>query len=113
MKARGEQLYLVRSSKPPTVEIDTEVKAAYVRFSSAPVSKTKEVPSKSTWMATIDLDAKGQVVGVELLGVDCFEIKVLLKVLPVTVTHPEILGRTRYISARAARSERTKDLLCA
>jgi uncharacterized protein YuzE len=79
-------IYFIRSTKPPVVEIDTEVRAAYVRFSNNRVVCTKEVPNADTSaIITIDLDEKQNVVGVELIGVTRFEIKVLLQRVPVTV----------------------------
>jgi len=100
--------YTVRSVRPPIVEIDTGVKAAYVRFSNRPVVETKEVPSAGPSIVTIDLDRQGQVVGIELIGVSSFEINVLLKRVPVSVERPEILGRASYVSAAEAHRKRSR-----
>src|SRR6185437_14319082 len=105
MKATGH-IYLVKSSRPPTVEIDTEVKAAYVRFSTNKIAETREVAAQERCMVAVDLDGKGQVLGVELIGISSFEIKCLLKLVPISVTRPEILERTRYISANEAHRQR-------
>ena len=62
---------IVKCKTPPTVEIDTEASAAYVRFRRAKVAKT--LRHSARWpIVTIDVDARGQVVGVEFVGVKKF-----------------------------------------
>lgn len=103
MKTSGN-VYLVRSSRPPTVEIDTSARAAYIRFSHRQVAETREVESAGCIVA-IDLDDRRQVVGVELVGVSSFEIRVLLQLASVSVANPEILNRAKYIAARTANTD--------
>ena len=69
--------WVVRSKHAPTVEIGTEAAAAYVRFKQAQVAKTVRHASK--WpIITIDLDARGEVVGVEFVGLKRFDVDHLL-----------------------------------
>ncbi len=89
---------VVRLAKPPVVEIDTEAKAAYVRFSKNRVAATKEVDDNNC-IVTIDLDKAGNVVGVELIGVEKFEIRFLLQFAPITISDPALLLNADYISS--------------
>ena len=99
MKSDHSEAWVVKSHSPPTVEIDTEVAAAYVRFKRARVAKTRRHSSK--WpIITIDLDAQGDVVGVEFVGVKRFDLSYLLK--QVALKAPQrTLARTSYVSAEA------------
>lgn len=47
----------------PTVKYDPEANAAYIRFSPEPVKESEEVASG----IVIDYDAKGRIVGLEVL----------------------------------------------
>jgi uncharacterized protein YuzE len=83
----------------PTVEIDTEASAAYVRFTRAKVAKT--VRHGSGWpIITIDLDTRGQVVGIEFVGIRKFNLEHLLK--RVSLKAPaRTIARANYISSEA------------
>lgn len=89
----------VENSAVPTVEIDTAARAAYVRFSNQKVAKTISDDRPGVVVA-IDLDARGKVVGVELIGVRNFSIETLLKGTPVKVSKAN-LSRVRYVEAGA------------
>jgi uncharacterized protein YuzE len=52
--------------KSPTVQYDADAEAVYIRFSVAEVAETVEV-SDSLY---IDVDANGDPIGIEVLGVD-------------------------------------------
>jgi uncharacterized protein YuzE len=95
-----QELILVKSSSPPVVEIDTEARAAYVRFrpEGTAVAKTVSVDQEGPVVA-IDLDAKNDVIGVELIGVQEFSVKSLLHYAPVTMQKPELLQNARYVLA--------------
>lgn len=70
-------LIQVRSKRPPVVELDSEARAAYVRFSTNAIQRT-EVVTDRTCVVTIDRDRAGEVVGVEFIGVATFNIAKLL-----------------------------------
>lgn len=97
MKVDQTENFVVRTRRSPTVEIDTEVSAAYVRFKRAKVARTVRQASK--WpIVTIDLDARGEVVGVEFVGVKRFDLDYLLR--QVRLTAPaEAIAHASYISA--------------
>lgn len=92
------KLILVRCSAPPTVEIDTEASAAYVRFKQAKVVRTEPVRADGVTI-TIDFDEHGHVIGVELVGVKEFGICQLLMRAPITVENPSRLNEVRYVRA--------------
>ena len=88
---------MVRSRRAPTVEIDTEASAAYVRFKQAKVARTLRHGSK--WpIVTLDLDARGEIVGVEFVGVKKFNLSYLLKRVPLKASL-ETIARATYVSA--------------
>ena len=90
-------ILLGKSKLPLTVEIDTEASAAYVRFRRAKVART--VRHKSKWpIVTIDLDARGQVIGIEFVGVKKFNVNYLLKQVPLK-TPPQSVSLANYVSA--------------
>ncbi|MEO7300698.1 MAG: DUF2283 domain-containing protein [Verrucomicrobiota bacterium] len=88
----------IGSSNPPTVEIDSQAKSAYVRFSRKAVFRTKSV-DKSGIIIAIDFDKANEVIGVELVGVSDFSVKTLLNYAPVTAPKIRNWDRTRYVSA--------------
>jgi len=71
-------IFVVKSSTPPTVEFDAEALAAYIRFQTAKVAKTLPTDSEMGFMS-VDLDAKGEVVGIEVIGAGQIEISAVLK----------------------------------
>lgn len=88
----------VPAKNPPIVEMDSQICAAYVRFSNKRVKETKVV-SENTCIVTIDLDSDGEVIGVELVGVKDFTIRPLLKLAGITV--PEgMIDRASYVPAK-------------
>src|SRR5438552_13376137 len=99
MNFRHTDILVVRSKAPPTVEIDTEASAAYVRFKRTKVARTFRHGSK--WpIVTIDLDARGDVVGVEFVGVKKFNLGHLLQGVPVKA-QIQTIARATYVSAEA------------
>jgi len=81
------------------VEIDTEAAAAYVRLKRAKVART--LRHGTGWpIVTIDLDARGGVVGVEFVGVKKFNLAYLLKEVPLKAPRRAI-DRANYVSAEA------------
>ena len=97
MKTRHTDILVVRSKTAPRVEIDTEASAAYVRFKRAKVARTIRHATK--WpIVTFDLDARGEVIGVEFLGVKKFNVGYLLGRLPLKAPL-QTLDRATYVSA--------------
>ncbi len=90
----------VDSKMPPVVELDSAAHAAYVRFSNAKVKKTVVVDVKRQ-LITMDVDATGEVVGVELIGVKEFKIETLIKKAGITGVSPAMLRNTSYVPANA------------
>jgi uncharacterized protein YuzE len=77
MRSLRRQL-TVTSANPPTIEFDPAARAVYVRFLRRAVKRTLE-RSGSGMIVTVDLDQKGEVVGVESIGFDTFSISQVLK----------------------------------
>ena len=88
----------VNTKNPPIVELDSSAHAAYVRFSNKKVAETKVV-TEDKYTVTIDMDADGEVIGVEIVGVEEFQVGCLLKMAGVTVPKP-MLDRARYVPAK-------------
>jgi len=94
----NREYFIVKSSGDPTVEIDSSALSAYVRFTSKKVAKTVSVESDRA-AVTVDLDERGEVVGVELVGVREFGIRQLLMHAP-RLTAPRIAySRAKYVAA--------------
>jgi len=83
----------------PVVEMDTEAGAAYVRFNRNPVAKTVVVEDEG-FIITTDCDADGDVIGVEIIGVDEFTIDRLAELGHFEVPD-SVAKRTKYVSATA------------
>lgn len=93
---KGIKAFVVHATRTPVVEVDTEATAAYVRFSRAKVART--MPFGEHSLAMVDLDQKGQIIGIEFIGQKDFSIRELLRNAPIEVSD-ETLNRTRYVSA--------------
>ncbi|MBA3543939.1 MAG: DUF2283 domain-containing protein [Chthoniobacterales bacterium] len=94
---KGVKAFVIRATRTPVVEVDTEATAAYVRFSRAKVARTVPFSGKHN-LAMIDLDQKGQVIGIEFIGQKDFSIRELLRDTPVELSDAA-LNRTRYVTA--------------
>lgn len=80
------QKFVVKSARPPTVEFDAEAMAVYVRYKVGKVARTIERAS-STMHLAIDLDAKGEVLGIEGIGMTELVIEHLLQAARVETPH--------------------------
>lgn len=92
---------IVTDSKgPPVVELDSDANAAYVRFTRNPIARTEPVDTDEA-VVTIDFDADGRVVGVELVGVAEFSVTQLLRIAGPKVPRVAKAARDRvsYIPA--------------
>ena len=97
MKINYTESLVMRSKRSPTVEIDTEVSAAYVRFKRGRVARTVRHPAK--WpIVTFDLDARGELVGVEFVGVKRFDLAYLLKQVRIKLP-AHTVAHASYVSA--------------
>jgi len=88
----------VNSNTPPTVELDSEAHAAYVRFTKRVVYRT-EVVACDTSIVTIDIARDGSVIGVELVGVAEFTIGRLLEGAGISAPKTA-LNNARYVAAK-------------
>lgn len=83
----------------PVVEIDTEAGAAYIRISHEPVAETQLVRDDEI-VVTRDLDAKGKVVGIEIVGIREFTLDKLLEYARIPSHVLDASRRdTHYVSA--------------
>jgi uncharacterized protein YuzE len=92
--------FLVRSTTPPIVEVDSQAPAVYVRFKRASVAKTVPLPCEAMHVA-VDLDHKGEVIGIEVVGMTEFSvhtIQLILKRVSVEVPNMDF-SRARYVPA--------------
>jgi uncharacterized protein YuzE len=88
----------VPAKNPPVVELDSVAHAAYVRFSNKRVHETKVV-TEDKCTVTIDMDADGGIIGVELVGVEEFQVGCLLKMAGLTAPKT-MLDRASYVPAK-------------
>jgi len=59
--------FLVASTRPPIVEIDTEATATYVRFGRGEVVHTEPYGGAES-LVMVDYDKRGRVLGIEFIG---------------------------------------------
>jgi uncharacterized protein YuzE len=106
MKSKRIDRWSVNITTAPTVEIDTEAGSAYVRFKRAKIARTLRHGSR--WpIVTIDLDAHGQLVGLEFVGVKEFNLAYLLRRVRLKPRRPPlgepITSRRRHTKSRPNR----------
>jgi len=87
---------VIQTSTAPVIEFDPEVSAWYIRFSKAKVVRTLSEDAPGP-VVTIDLDARGKVVGVELIGIKEFNILEALKMAGVEAPDVDMTA-ARYVS---------------
>lgn len=72
----------VKSKTPPTLEFDPSIMGIYVRFRKEKVAKT--IPSlESTGIVNLDLNAKGEVIGIEAIGIEGLSLSGILEMAHV------------------------------
>jgi len=93
--------FFVRSTRPPTVEFDSQTPAVYVRFKKASVAKTVPLPCEAMHLA-IDLDSRGEVIGLEVVGMDEFSMRSIQLILKkASVGTPNMdFSRARFVPAK-------------
>ena len=89
--------FVVASTKPPVVEIDTEATAAYVRFGRGKVVRTEPFGGTDC-LVMVDYDRQNRILGIEVIGPKEFGITYLLRHVPLKIGNSS-LNRTRYVSA--------------
>lgn len=94
---KAVKAFVIRATRTPVVEVDTEATAAYVRFSRAKVARTVPFGGKHS-LAMVDLDQKGHVIGIEFIGQKDFSIRELLRNTSIDLPDA-VLNRTRYVTA--------------
>ncbi len=91
---------VLKAVNPLVVELDSEAQAAYVRFSRKKVARTQPITTDGC-IVTVDFDAQGAVVGIELVGVAEFGIKPLLKKAGLQRKIPKrLVENVRYVPAK-------------
>jgi uncharacterized protein YuzE len=95
MSSKISHTIRVNSATAPTVEVDTEAGAVYVRFKRTKVAGTlaRNVPHMHV---AVDLDRDGEVVGIEAVGVREVQIARILKMAAVKAPNIEF-AHTRYV----------------
>jgi hypothetical protein len=93
--------FFVQSTAAPVVEIDSTMRAVYIRFKRAKVARTVS-PETPGAIVAVDLDRNENVIGVELIGVREFSLAVLLRKLPFLRARVPV-NRARYVPSRVAR----------
>jgi uncharacterized protein YuzE len=89
--------FLVASTRPPIVEIDTEASATYVRFGRGKVART-EPYGRAEGLVMVDYDKRGRLLGIEFIGRKELNIAELLRDMPLSVPK-SMLDRARYVAA--------------
>jgi len=95
-KSRGKG-FVIPITEPPIVEIDTEATAAYIRLRDTKVARTEPYESEKG-LVMLDFDAKGNVIGIEVIGQQEFSIRELIKQVPAKASDA-VLNKTRYVAA--------------
>ena len=100
MPSEHKNIIHVVSKNPPTVELDSAAHAAYIRFSNERVEKTAVVDVDNC-LVTMDIAESGNVIGVELVGVQEFQIDSLIEKAGIRGISDEMIRKTRYVPANA------------
>jgi uncharacterized protein YuzE len=87
----------IQTKRDPIVELDSEARAAYVRFSSKKVARTQPI-STDGCVITADFDSADEVIGIEIIGVEEFSISKLMKKAGFSIPVSRA-NRARYVSA--------------
>jgi uncharacterized protein YuzE len=90
---------VVKSTRPPVVELDAEAGAVYVRFRRSKIARTFDRSTRALTL-TVDVDAQGEVVGVEALG--CREIVISQLLAKAHVRAPDSALRNARIRTTPA-----------
>ena len=97
MRTKRSEILIVKGSAAPSVEVDIEAAAVYVRFRRAKVARTIARPAPKLHLA-VDVDARGAVIGVEAVGVKEIQVGRLLKMAAVQAPNVDF-SQVRYLPA--------------
>jgi uncharacterized protein YuzE len=75
--------FVIKTKQPPQIEFDSAARAFYVRFKRSKIARTVSQNAERSHI-TIDLDDKGEVVGIEAIGVEKFSLEAVLKLARTT-----------------------------
>lgn len=89
--------FRVNGAAPPVVELDPAADAIYVRFSRRAVARTVDQQA-ARMVVTVDLDARGEVVGIEAIGSTRFTLRGLLDAAGVRAPKVD-LGEAEFVMA--------------
>ena len=78
MRANKNHILVIKSEKPPTIELDASYGSVYIRFKNSKIVNTLERCVTGP-VITVDIDRLGEVVGVESVFCDEFQIGRILK----------------------------------
>lgn len=93
-------LEITIENEAPTVEIDTDGPAAYIRLRKGLVARTVITRDDGEILASVDLDEKNQPIGIEVVWPQKFNIDYLLAEAGVTVSANSCMPyRVDYIKA--------------
>ena len=92
------QTFMVKGAPATTIEVDTQVNAVYVRFKRAAVARTVARPSSMMHLA-VDLDSRGEVIGIEAVGIKEFSLSFILHKASVKAPNVDV-SRARYVPAQ-------------
>ena len=88
---------VVKSATPPSIEVDTDAAAVYIRFKRTKVART--IPRETPGMhVAVDLDRNGEVVGIEAVGVREVQIGRILKMAAVKAPNVDF-AKAKYLPA--------------
>ena len=93
----GRKRFVIPITQLPVVEIDTEATAAYIRLREGKVARTERYDSEKG-LVMLDFDVRDNVIGIEVVGLQEFSIRELIKQLPIRASDA-VLNHTRYVSA--------------
>ena len=98
-----QHVITLKSKAAAVVELDSAAMAAYVRFSRRKVARTQVLDSRKSTV-TVDFDAGGEVIGIELVGVKEFTLSRLLEASGIELKPHRVntVREARYIRARPA-----------
>lgn len=89
-------IFRITSNEPPVVELDEESSSVYVRFQrKAKVARTVE----HSRTCNVDLDSRGNVIGVELLNIRDFSVRMITRRIPVETPNMD-WDRARFMPVR-------------
>lgn len=91
--------FRVQSAQAPTVEWDAEADAVYVRFSRRAVARTIDQHGEKMHVA-VDVDAQGELVGIEAVGTTRFTLRGILHAAHVKAPNVN-LSEARFTLASA------------